>query len=758
MIRHVLARLALLRNARVALVAACASLIFFFEGAAAAANVVPPRRLDDAQVPYPAGAQGEATVTLRLVVDANGDVTQVTVQDGSPPFSDAAVDAVKRWRFTPATKDDAPVSSRIAATVTFHPPQRPAPVVPAPAPVPAVRPPAGGPTPARDEAPDEVSVKGDREELGTNHIPRSETRLVPGAFGDPFRVVEALPGMAPWLSGLPYYYVRGAPPETVGYSIDGIKVPLLFHVGAGPSSIAPPLVDSVDLLDGGYPAAFGRYAGAIIAGETTRPEDVDHVRGEAGARVFDAHAFVETPLPGDGATLLAGARYSYTGLLTSLIVPNYQVGYWDYQFRVSHRVAGRDMLSLFVFGSHDELSYKGSPTFHVEYHRADLRYDHPLPGGQLRIAGTFSYDDTLTALQTSTGAGATAALKGPGGRVRAELEERVSEQALVRAGADFGVERFDVDEYGVVEGDPSAGVVHAPHDDLEGGVHADVVWRPSAHVELVPGFRLDGYRTRGATAWAPQPRAAGRVQFAQGWTWISAFGVAHQEPTEEVFVPAKLPDPVVDESGGDAYQLSEAVEARLPSHIRVRATAFYSEIVARHIDERERSLGIELFARRDFTERLGGFVSYTLSKADDLSTAPTPVWIRAAGDRRHLLSVVLGYDLGNGWRIGGRFFFESGRGYQVECPTPTCAPQPPGTAPVAGYPVTGTLPPFYRLDARLEKKWTFPGGQWVTATLEGFNVLDKAEPTGKMYTPAFGLVLNEQSPIILPSIGIEAGL
>jgi TonB family protein len=755
MMRPVLARLALLRNARTWLVAAGASLLLLPARTAVAANVVPPHRLDAAQVPYPAEGQGEATVTLRLVVDANGIVTEVDVQDGSPPFSDAAVAAVKEWRFTPATKDDAPVSSRIVATVTFHPPEPPAPIAPAPAPVtPPI--PAATAHPAEAEAPAEVSVKGAREELGTNHIPTSETRLVPGAFGDPFRVVEALPGMAPWLSGLPYYYVRGAPPETVGYSIDGIKVPLLFHVGAGPSTLAPPLVDSVDLLDGAYPAAFGRYAGAIIAGETTRPEDVDHVRAEAGARVFDAHAFAEAPLPGDGATVLAAARYSYTGLLTSLIVPNYTVGYWDYQFRASHRV-GKGMLSLFVFGSHDELTYKGSPTFHVEYHRADLRYDQPLPSGRLRVAGTFSYDDTLTALQTSTGAGATAALKGPGGRIRAELEERVSDRALVRAGADFGVERFDVDEFGVVDGEPNTGTVYAPHDDLEGGVHADVVWRSSDRVELVPGFRLDGYRTRGQTAWAPQPRAAARVQLARGWTWISAIGVAHQEPTEEVFVPAKLPDPVVDTSGGDAYQFSEAVEARLPSRIRVRATAFYTSIVARHTDERERSFGGELFARRDFTERLGGFVSYTLSRAEALSGAPTPLWVRTGGDRRHLLSVVLGYDLGSGWRIGGRFFFESGRSYQVDCPNPNCSPQP-GATPRTAYAVTGTLPPFYRVDARLEKKWTFPGGQWITATLEGFNVLDKAEPIGKSYTPAFGLSPNNQSPIILPSIGAEAGL
>ena len=42
--------------------------------------------------------------------------------------------------------------------------------------------------------------------------------------------------------------------------------------------------------------------------------------------------------------------------------------------RVSHRAWGDDAISVFAFGAHDELADLGQPTFHVEYHRADLRY------------------------------------------------------------------------------------------------------------------------------------------------------------------------------------------------------------------------------------------------------------------------------------------------------------------------------------------------------------------------------------------------
>jgi hypothetical protein len=587
-------------------------------------------------------------------------------------------------------------------------------------------------------------VHGEREELGTEHVPKTEARLVPGAFGDPFRIVEALPCTAPWLSGLPYLYVCGSPPESVGYSIDGVPVPLLFHVGAGPSILAPALVDSVDLYPGAYPAQYGRYAGAVIAGATV-PADTERAHAEVDARVFDASALGETPTGDHRGSVLAAGRYSYTGPLISLIAPDYGVGYWDYQFRASHSIGERGTLTLFAFGAEDKLEYRSAPLFRIDFHRFDLRLDEPLGAvgaGRVRVAATAAYDDTLTAPQTNTGAGSSAALRGPSGRLRVELDQRMGGDALLRAGGDFAVRRFEVDQY--------RNIALRPHTDLEGGLHGDLVWRPLAGVELVPGVRLDAYRTRDRNVVAPQPRVAAKIHIAPRVAWISALGVAHQEPTEEVFVPAKLPSRF-DEESRTSYQFSEGLEFPLPDGMRARATAFASRVLG--TAGAERNAGIDLFLRRDFTHRLGGFVSYTLARSEGIPPqGGTP--FRTSWDRTHVLSVVLGYDFGGGVRLGGRAFFESGRPYQLTCP-PDCA-GPPG--PARPFAVSGDLPPFFRLDARLEKKWNFSGERWLTLSLECFNVFDRAEPTSATYSPEQGLGIVHQSPIILPSIGIEAGL
>ena len=81
----------------------------------------------------------------------------------------------------------------------------------------------------------EVTVLGELPAPGVQTITRAEVRLLPGAFGDPFRAIDVLPGVTPLASGLPYFFVRGAPPGNVGYLLDGIRVPLLYHIGLGPS-------------------------------------------------------------------------------------------------------------------------------------------------------------------------------------------------------------------------------------------------------------------------------------------------------------------------------------------------------------------------------------------------------------------------------------------------------------------------------------------------------------------------------------------
>lgn len=73
---------------------------------------------------YPASARQsgwEGTVVVRVLIDSSGSPASVSVRSssGKEVFDDAAVQAVQRWRFSPATRGGKPVSSYYDVRVRF---------------------------------------------------------------------------------------------------------------------------------------------------------------------------------------------------------------------------------------------------------------------------------------------------------------------------------------------------------------------------------------------------------------------------------------------------------------------------------------------------------------------------------------------------------------------------------------------------------------------------------------------------------------
>ncbi len=208
---------------------------------------------------------------------------------------------------------------------------------------------------------------------------------------------------------------------------------------------------------------------------------------------------------------------------------------------------------------------------------------------------------------------------------------------------------------------------------------------------------------------------------------------------------------LLETSRQESTQATQGLEYALPDGMLGRTTLFYQRVSIETPGIHGRSFGVEQFLRRDFTHRLGGFLSYTLSRAEgDVGREA----VLSSYDRTHVISAVLGYDFGGGYRLGARGYFASGRPVRMECPTPDCGPGGP-TAPYV-YRRTVRLPHFFRLDARAEKRWTFANGFFLTGTLEWFNALLATEVVGVEYTPN-GLVFERQTALTLPSIGVELG-
>ena len=86
-------------------------------------NVLAPKRIYSPDPHYPEEARHarvQGVVILQTIIDTLGNVTDVKVLKGLPSgLTEAAVDAVSKWRFEPATLEGKPVAVYYLVTVSF---------------------------------------------------------------------------------------------------------------------------------------------------------------------------------------------------------------------------------------------------------------------------------------------------------------------------------------------------------------------------------------------------------------------------------------------------------------------------------------------------------------------------------------------------------------------------------------------------------------------------------------------------------------
>jgi hypothetical protein len=716
-----------------------------------AQEIVPPKWVEGIPPEYPAGATGSSRVIVEVVLGPDGLVEKATAVDGGPPFAKLAEDAVLRYRFSPAKRGAVAVRARVRLVVSFDPPEPPP---PPPTTQPASVAAGSSPPPPTEE----VSVTGRRYETSspTEHrMGRAEVRLLPGAFGDPFRAIEVMPGVVPTISGFPYYYVRGAPPAAVGYFVDEVRVPYLFHFGLGPSVIEPALIKEVTLHPAAYPARYGRFAGGIVAGETTDPSPT--AKGEALIRLYDAGAFVEAPFANGKGHVALGGRYSYTALALSLVVPDLNLSYRDYNARFSYRISDRVTLTAFVFGSFDYASEKKEDEpervyFASEFNRLDVRLDHEGEKSHSRIATTFGLDRTRLEGERF----ARDYLLG----VRARHRVSLNEWAEVEAGADVSIDVYQGDlpsPYAVYpETYERAAALYSPRTDSSSGAWVTALLRPTKKTDVTLTARADLFSSDGALAIGPSPRASVRAPLSERFAFLSALGIAPQAPG------FALPIPAVTYRGlpgglSYAYQKSAGIEAKLPLDFVATAVGFHhsyfnlTDVFADGITfdfdgERVTSgavqaFGLEVLVRRKMAKRVSATFSYTLSRNVVGSTQERKTTLNRL-DRTHVFQAALAFDLTHGWFTSLRSVIYSG--------------WPDETAADNGYP-SRRLNPFFRFDARIEKRWRLGSAGHISLVLEGLNVTASKEPLRRSCTER-GCKDTTIGPIVAPSIGVEGAL
>jgi hypothetical protein len=587
--------------------------------------------------------------------------------------------------------------------------------------------------------PYEMVIVGDkrREEVSRITLRGPEIKQIPGTFGDPFRVIQTLPGTASIVSLLPFPVIRGASPSSTGFLLDGTRIPFLYHLLVASSVVHPEFIEEIQFYPGGAPVLYGGYTGGIVDGRTHRTRGDERLI-DLDANLTQAGGFVRQPIPKTGITATAAARYGYPGLVLSLATDQVSLSYWDYQFRLDGGNPRNGWTAMF-FGAKDELDTPAAdatpgdpspplaPALILNFHRADLRAYHGSGSFDGFYRLVLGYDHT-----DSAGSNVGTWVAEPQTRFTWKPKDKLT---LV-AGLDGSFHDYS-------QGQPSTAAANRVSlstftSDLsvlyQGSVLVEALYRPGKRWLIRPGVREDVYYDGHTRLSATDPRLTVRYKLAErelpGFAagsddsaiWLKgAVGIYHQPPR---FV---LPLPGFDIMPLrfgllQSIQTSLGVEAPLREHFTVGLEGYFAymnptvfdlsvnrqtlntignstllptsttppanraqDILDRLASPHSgRAYGLEVLIRREAKSGLFGWLSYTLSRSERERDGS---WVPYDFDRTHLLNLVAGLRLPRNWDLGLRVQYQSGK------PATTTAGY--NTARTSGY---------YRVDLRLDKR------------------------------------------------------
>lgn len=582
--------------------------------------------------------------------------------------------------------------------------------------------------------------------------PQPSVRLVgeeltqtPGALGDPLRVIESLPGVASVAWPAPVYAVRGSNPGNTGFFLDGIQIPALFHFALGPSVIHPYFFRSLDFYPGGYPARYGRYVGGIATAETQAPA-MDQLHMSVDARLYDAGAMVSAPIAG-GAIAVA-ARYSFTGEMVTLLKSNILLQYWDYQVRADRRF-GPLQLTLLAFGSNDAFSPNRSDAkeeLDLGFHRVGLRASLPVAGGSLDGSVVLGTDHSRAPIESTYPITTDALSLAP----RLSYE-RSGGPVKVVVGFDGQLARYEPVVMGVTVPPGPWDIAQRRDARMLAAYASGTVF--AGPLTVTPEVRLDTYLENGTYAQDLGPRLTVSAALTDETTVRANGGRFTQLPSLPLEIPGMEGFGLKLLGLQSSWQGSVGVETSHFSAVKVSVTGFVQKYVltdlrspsAADLDPLDTeflasrpalSYGVELLARRSLTERLHGWLSYTLSTS--LRSYGGGAVGPADWDQRHVVNLVLGYRVGR-YTLGGRLHFNTGRPYFLQ------------DANADQY---RRLPAYYQLDLRVDRPVIYN-----RFTLNLYAELVNATLDPQVYAYAqdnHGVVSEKTYEIVLPSVGVRA--
>lgn len=649
-----------------------------------------------------------------------------------------------------------------------------------------------------------------KTEVTQRELSIEEIKRIPGSFGDPVKVIQTLPGAARSPFGTGLLIIRGANPEDSAVYVDGIRIPIVYHLTGTTSVLSPDVVNSVQYMPGGYGVQYGRSTAGTINVETK--DRFKDRRLVWGTDILDTQLWFEGNLGKNKQHGFAiGARRSYIDAFIPLFTRNtgftIRPVYWDYQAKWVPKLGDNDRFSIFVYGFQDiirvappadravstEVNAQGGLSTTYQSHRIVARWRH-------KFSETLSFDlqPSWGVDLISLGLGSEFGLDNNNNivQLRAELQYKPHPSVEFLPGVDFigGPWRFDF-RSGVSFADLDDPLAERDPVGFDGKGWA---WSPDAYLKtnLRPLADRDQWLiTAGVRASTAIYTYGGGITFGEDVKPTVISGIDGRFSTRlRTFEKGKMsgtlkastgwytqpPQPFESLGLGTSAELSAerawnsslGFEHRINDAINWDLDIFYRRMdrLAEFNDSftgqgsqpfsstgRGYAAGFEILIRHAPVKRFFGWISYTFSRSfrQDGSADSDRKWYPFDFDQPHIFSAQGGYNLPKGWGLSAQIQAVSGN--------------PTSNYNAGIYDADGDfyngfrigdgnserLPPFVQTSLRVDKTWTFRKWQLLTY-LDLINVVRGVNPEATVYNYDYSEYAYVRGLPFIPNFGFEA--
>lgn len=201
--------------------------------------------------------------------------------------------------------------------------------------------------------------------LSIQKLSAEEIATYPGGNNDIAKVVQSLPGVAGSVGGFRNdVIIRGGAPNENVYYLDGIEIPNINHFATQGSAGGPVGLLNVSFFEGVTLAtsAFGAQYDNVLSGvlqfdqrNGNNRELKKNIRigSSETALTFEGPLFKKDK-EASNTSFIVSARRSYLQLIFELIGLPILPDYWDYQYKITHKIDDYNELIITGLGSVDD--------------------------------------------------------------------------------------------------------------------------------------------------------------------------------------------------------------------------------------------------------------------------------------------------------------------------------------------------------------------------------------------------------------------